>query len=636
MAQLPPEQLFELKKLELELQSKREEDERKAAREARAMVREAEREREIRQHELELKNLEHSSSTHSIVSTDGSSKDLPMMKDSDDIVDYLATVERLCVAYNWSVEVWATRMASRLTGRAREAYARMDIENVNDFSFVKDAILRKYRLTTEEYRARFRAMKRGQSSFEEHRISLQESLKRWTDSAKMSSKEDLFDLIIGEHLMINVGISLRQWILQKQPKDSKEMAYLCDIFRTSKILGENGTRGKYDLSSHSNFNSQAFGNGSRPICCYICNGEHLKRNCPKLEGEKGITLKCFHCSGNHLKRNCPELKDESNGQFRVGILHVQDKGASDSLLNEYYRSGLINGQPAELLRDSGCTLTIVHERFVNECDKLGQSVFVKWIDDTGMRIPLAKVTINGCGIRGVFTIGYVFNLNKDCYLGNDIVKCSAGAVTRAERPRRIEREKIEAKTFAREKPKVSRFYDNQVGSVDTPKHLAVIQIDGLSNSQSDSFNINEIQVRHQEFSQEDGKVSLESGEYIKRKGVLEECLKNVNSECFNRDVLARAQSIDKDILKWFQLSEREPSEGETAFFKANGLIFQQFYRKKKDSKYIQLVLPHKFRSNVLQLAHDHPLSGHFSVKKTQEHVLKGVTKIHRVRVEPIT
>ncbi|CAM1331653.1 Uncharacterised protein r2_g4057 [Pycnogonum litorale] len=121
----------------------------------------------------------------------------------------------------------------------------------------------------------------------------------------------------------------------------------------------------------------------------------------------------------------------------------------------------------------------------------------------------------------------------------------------------------------------------------------------------------------------DGLPTIESGEYIKRKeGALEECLRNVNSECFNRDELAREQSIDKDILKWFELSEREPSEGETTFFKANGLIFRQFYRKKKDGKYVQLVLPHKFRSNVLQLAHDHPLSGHFSIKKTQERVLK--------------
>ncbi|CAM1315327.1 Uncharacterised protein r2_g2558 [Pycnogonum litorale] len=418
---MSPEQLFELEKMKIEMSAKREEEERKLKREERVM----EREREKEKHELEMSRLSlpsDSSEAHLQRTSEAKVKmELPEYRESEDVVDYLATVERLCTAYGWRRDTWATRMASKLSGKAREAYARMDVSSVSDFDAVKSAILAKYRLTTEEYRSRFRDLKKNvRDTYEEYRVALNEAFERWKESAKVKTVEEMQDLIVTEHLLNMLPGQLCQWILQQQPTSSTEITRLCDVHHDSVVTRNGKDSGKYI----STVNNDVLKYMPK---CFHCKGDHLKRNCPLLAGASGKgEVKCFYCSGKHYKRDCPRFKNSNTVEGNEKAGAVSAHSLQNELLVDYYRPGLINGCPATLLRDSGCTLTIVHRRFVNDQDILDESVMIQWIDDTGKRIPLARVQICGFGVDGYFIVGYLNNLNEDCYLGNDVTNKKVG------------------------------------------------------------------------------------------------------------------------------------------------------------------------------------------------------------------
>ena len=90
-------------------------------------------------------------------SSDGEPK-LMKLSDQDDIEAYLTTFERVMRAYEVPEERWAVKLAPQLTGKAQQAYAAMGAEDAGEYTALKEAILRRYDISEETYRQRFRAL----------------------------------------------------------------------------------------------------------------------------------------------------------------------------------------------------------------------------------------------------------------------------------------------------------------------------------------------------------------------------------------------------------------------------------------------------------------------------------------------
>ena len=86
---------------------------------------------------------------------------LPKLTESDDIVAYLTTFERVMKAYEVKEERWVFKLATNLVGKAQQAYAALGPEDAGSYKAVKEAILRRYDITEECYRQRFRLQKRN-------------------------------------------------------------------------------------------------------------------------------------------------------------------------------------------------------------------------------------------------------------------------------------------------------------------------------------------------------------------------------------------------------------------------------------------------------------------------------------------
>ena len=69
----------------------------------------------------------------------------------------------------------------------------------------------------------------------------------------------------------------------------------------------------------------------------------------------------------------------------------------------------------------------------------------------------------------------------------------------------------------------------------------------------------------------------------------------------------------------------QQNEAKTAYFLEKGVLMRKWNAHGKENKWgsvYQVVLPTRFRQQVLSLAHDFAWSGHVGVTKTYDHVLR--------------
>ena len=115
--------------------------------------------REQQAFELERLRLQQANRETSSVSGSTAPK-MPKYVEGEDIEVFIATFEKLATANGWDKTIWAPRFGAVLTGKAQEAYSRLSLEDSKDYEKIKSAILRKYELSAEAYRRKFRFCKK--------------------------------------------------------------------------------------------------------------------------------------------------------------------------------------------------------------------------------------------------------------------------------------------------------------------------------------------------------------------------------------------------------------------------------------------------------------------------------------------
>ena len=85
---------------------------------------------------------------------------LPSFGDGKDDLDaYLQPFERFVTTTKWENTGWASKLGALLSGRAQEVYSRLSEEVAQDYDRVKLALTKRYDLTEDGYRRKFRASK---------------------------------------------------------------------------------------------------------------------------------------------------------------------------------------------------------------------------------------------------------------------------------------------------------------------------------------------------------------------------------------------------------------------------------------------------------------------------------------------
>ena len=134
-------------------------------------------------HQLETEKLCKSILNATIGSQSGPSlKGLHQLSSDDDIVCYLSTFERLALAAGKPKGEWPRLLEPYLTGRAQQAFHALSAQEQDDYDSVVQAIRRRYHLTPEAYRIKFKSEnKRANETFEEFANKLQDYFLKWIE-----------------------------------------------------------------------------------------------------------------------------------------------------------------------------------------------------------------------------------------------------------------------------------------------------------------------------------------------------------------------------------------------------------------------------------------------------------------------
>ena len=137
---------------------------------------------------------------------------------------YLTTFERLMAAYSVPRAKWIFKLAPQLTGKAQQAYAALTTDDALSYDAVKAAILRRYDITEETYRQRFRAAVRSHE--ESHRdlsIRLGDLANKWLRG--VNTVELVKEAIIQEQLLNTLTPAVRVWVKERKPKTALEAGH---------------------------------------------------------------------------------------------------------------------------------------------------------------------------------------------------------------------------------------------------------------------------------------------------------------------------------------------------------------------------------------------------------------------------
>ncbi|XP_039598353.1 nuclear GTPase SLIP-GC-like [Polypterus senegalus] len=150
---------------------------------------------------------------------DPSSIPLPMMAPQDDPEIFLKTFEEVAQHHSWPEQIWPLKLAPLLCGEAQLAYANFSDIKMLSYNKVKEAIIHRFRLTSDSYRQQFHSLKLlpGESP----RIvaeKLNDLANKWLRPME-TEKTKLFDkVVLGQFLSI-LPKNIQKRVQMQQPED---------------------------------------------------------------------------------------------------------------------------------------------------------------------------------------------------------------------------------------------------------------------------------------------------------------------------------------------------------------------------------------------------------------------------------
>lgn len=560
-------------------------------------------------------------------------KDVKIAKltENDDVEAYLTTFERLMLAYEVKREKWAFKLAPQLVGKAQQAYAGLTVADAGDYEKLKSAILRRYDITEDSYRQRFRAMRlRPGESNRELVARLEDLANKWMKTC--TSVEELKDVVILEQLLNTLPDDVRIFVKERKPKTSAEAGRLADDYIAAR---------KENAAAVEKEDGKKVLDRRQPLRCGKCRKlGHLARDCrqtlqPRVERETEAQrrprkdlkdVECYNChKKGHYSSNCP-----SNALFcreRPPGKVVEQKTACHGLK----RKGTVEGTAVDnILLDTGCSRTLVRQELVPRRRMLeGEAVAIRCAHGDTVLYPLASVQVVVDGRSMEVKAAVSEKLPADVLLGTDVpelpellnqgsiaggrVADAMAVVTRAQK-RKQQNEEEETQQRELESGVTSTGVEDDEWMAEMDDDLFEGGHERIRQTRSQKRRERQAHARATDVAEDEEQTApnQEGGLASHPLDISAEELKTLQAADTTLDAVRRA-------------ADGHPCSAGVGFFRRDGLLFRTWTpprRDKQDMSVEQLVLPVQCRRTVLQVAHDIPMSGHLGKEKTAQRILQ--------------
>ena len=346
---------------------------------------------------------------------------LPVFDDKQDNIDsYMDRFERFATVMKWKKSEWATILSCLLTGKSLEVYTRLSDNDATSYDKIKAALRKRYNLTEEGYRLKFRKSEPEESENPTQFVTrITKYLEKWMETAKSTDYEKLKILLIKEQFLNMCNKKLAAYLNEDQFIDMKEMCDRSERYiqaHRQKLTDDNQPKSERTAVAESDSNTEQRQSNTRqrqPKYCYNCGKlGHIRSECRNQGG--GNEQQCSRCKRfGHLVETC-----RSSGEF-TGMMQTkrwirgkeksykrtisssstqmkQDKEQEnkDSRHRLRPQKGIINGYTVDTLRDSGCTAICVNRKLVRADQFTGQYQTCTLMDRRETRLELARVNLN--------------------------------------------------------------------------------------------------------------------------------------------------------------------------------------------------------------------------------------------------
>ncbi|XP_077532684.1 uncharacterized protein LOC144145050 [Haemaphysalis longicornis] len=395
---------------EAERQERREEAERQERRE------EAERQEREAVRQLELKRLEfrQGSPAPSVASPTAPANgprirdQLPPFVIGEDMAKYLVKFEHVCERNDIERSLWAQNLLALLPGEASDVITCLSKEAFESYDEVKEALLRKYRLSPEAFRQRFRFAKKGNESHIDFAFRLKADLIEWLKGEEAYDDRDkVVECIALEQFYRCVEDDVRLWLQDKlQEVKLNKAAELAEEYytrrklhykavRVEKAHGKDAFRKKPEEGKQ--LERRSFRKDSPPTKETVGEGIDESRKSNSDAKQRADAARAFESRKQIICYNCKkEGHIAANCKQKVAFATIRETEKNMRLLEPYMQEINVNGKKCRALRDSAATMDVVHPSLVSPNDCTGECAWIRQVaEEQSVCLPIARVVIEG-------------------------------------------------------------------------------------------------------------------------------------------------------------------------------------------------------------------------------------------------
>ena len=525
---------------------------------------------------------------------------LSKLTETDDIEAWFLTAERVLAGHGVERENFVLAVAPVLSGKAQSAYEAMPTSESADYDLLKAAVLKRYGVTPESYRQKFRNAKVKQGeSFQELATRLSDLFRKWTKYDLDLSTGDLAELLVCEQFLQCLPVDVQLFVRQQNPSSLQSAAEMADGFIYAKRASSSDVAGGRSsvMATVKDVNSQ-------PV--------KLSDGKTSVTTSGGRAIRCYKCNGlGHRAAECPTGRAKL-----VGCADSSGKVNKSSVTV----CGSVNGIAVQdIVMDTGCSQTLVHESLVDTHTlNLDDVIAVRCAHGDVVDYPTAPVCISVVpGETIKVRAGVSCTLPHEVLLGRD-----AGVQSLVNRSDLVHYQDALVTT----RRQASQMPDRSVPTVHTDTYDDSSDISNLSDIDDSLFGTpgrNRKPKRLRRLDKQRGGPQAASG--IDNEND-ELPVPNVESALqISKDELAKLQRDDPSLSNiWDKVSTGDCASTDNCMYSVkDGLLYRHWQSKAEDHLAVkQIVLPLKCRSSVLELAHDIPMAGHLGRKKTGERVMR--------------
>ncbi|XP_071057611.1 uncharacterized protein [Onthophagus taurus] len=532
---------------------------------------------------------ENSNFSNSNINSFNMNKYLQPFKDNGDMSLFLINFERVCIQLNCGKETWPLRLTSVLSPAANEVVARLSEEDAKDYDKVRASLLKKYQLTSEVFRAKFRySKKKFDQTYAEFAYQLKNNFKEWIKCEGICSDiNKLIQLICLEKFYSSIPSEMRFWVEDhNKTKSIEEAAEQADVY-ISKRGPINDRNGYNKFKQEHKTSTQRETNQNNPSNMET----ESERKGDKRSFDKRRPFKCYACGGiGHFKgsKECPNFKESKENKQVVATLNT--KKEVQELFAPYTLKGEINGKEVNILRDSAASYDVVHKNIVKTEHYSGKYVHVRGVlneESVALQVAVVKLNLPEIGeleteaaVTSNLPNGYSYLLSNrtwEMFSNVDNVQ-NVFALTRSK-----------------------------------SKKLKLEQ-------QSIPVEQNQKNEKHKELREQENKVN-EKDKQKKEESVLEEMLIIPKGKTdydditkLNPNKLRLLQGGDPTLKEYYDKAEIKEDKNGVKFKILNGILHRRFVDK-LGRHYEQVVVPTSLRGKIMDIAHDNMWMGHLGLER---------------------